>query len=123
MADPFEDLLEEYTPDIREISKLLRSMIQEAAPGAEEVFNPDQKHLTYTTSAASSDKNFLLAPKKTFVFLVFNGFKELADSEGILGSAGKQVRFMTIKTVEEANRPALRQLISAAWADTISTAA
>lgn len=115
MADPFEGMLEEYTPDVQAISRALRAVIQKGTPGAIEEVSTDQKHLSYAPSTEQDKQIILLAPKKTFVFLVFKDCKQLEDSDGLLGSSGKQTRFMTVKTMEEVNQPALSRLIESAW--------
>ncbi len=116
MADLFEEMLVEYSPDVREISIFLRDLIKAHTPGAVEQFSSELKHLTFVAKASTDKQVITLAPKKGFVFLVFPGAKDLEDSAGLLGSPGKQVRFMTVKTLDEASNPALSQLIDSAWA-------
>ncbi len=115
MVDQFEGMLEEYSPDVQAISRALRAIIQKDTPGAIEEISTDQKHLSYAPSIEQGKQIIVLAPKKTFVFLVFKDCKQLEDSENLLGSSGKQTRFMAVKSLEEANRPALSQLIESAW--------
>ena len=115
MTDTFTDLLETYSPDIQAICGSLRAVILKAAPEAVELYRPDQKHLAYVSNTPRENEILLLAPKRNFVLLVFKGSKGLKDSDGLLGSDGKEVRFMTVNTVEEANNPQLSNLIGAAW--------
>ena len=119
MGDPFETFLMDFSPSIQEISKQLRTIIQKAAPEGKEVFYQDLKHLGYSMGENLEQQIILLAPKKDFVFLVFKQCKQLQDPEGLLGATGKQICFMTIRTVEDANKPAVKQLFAAAWANSI----
>ncbi len=115
MTDPFEEMLEDYSPDVKAISDILRSEIQKAAPQAVETFNPEQKHLIYSMSDTSGSGTILLSPKKDFVLLVFKGSDQLQDPEDLLGDEGKPTRFMTVRTVEEANSAALSELFANVW--------
>ena len=115
MADLFEEMLADYSQDVREISVFLRDLIKNHAPSAIEEFNSELRHLTFASSPTSGKTFITLAPKKGFVFLVFPSAQNLEDSAGLLGSPGKAVRFMTVKTLAEASNPALSQLIDSAW--------
>jgi hypothetical protein len=119
MGDPFETFLQDFSPSIQEISMQLRTTIQEAAPEAKEVFSEDLRHLSYSYRENTAEPVLLLAAKKDFVLLVFKQCKRLRDPEGLLGNMGKPIGFMTLRTMEDANRPALKELIKSAWSSTI----
>jgi hypothetical protein len=123
MADPFVDMLEDYLPIVKTISEALRAEIQKVAPQAVEAFSLEKKHLSYSLTNDPGNEIILLAPKKDYVFLVFKASKQLTDAEGLLGGEGKQTRFMTVRSVDEAQKPGLVQLIEEAWNHAVTTTA
>ncbi len=120
MTDPFEMMLEDYLPNVKAISDVLRAEIHKAAPQAVETFNPEQKHLTYSVSDTSGSELIVLSPKKDYVLLVFKDSNQLQDPQDLLGGEGKHTRFMTVRTVEEANSPALSELFENAWSNAVA---
>lgn len=123
MVDPFEGMISDYSPEVQAVCQALRKIIREAAPEAGETIHSEQRHAAYAPASALDKEVILLAPKKNFTFLVFKGGKQIRDIDGLLGGDGKSVRFMTVKTLEEANNPALVKLISASWANALASTA
>jgi hypothetical protein len=115
MGDQFDVLLSEFSPKVGEISNALRSMIREIIPDGNEQFDQTQKHLSYSLSNSMESQVILLSPKKDYVFVVFRQCKHLDDPANLIGGDGKQARFMTVRTIEDAQKPAVKDLIKSAW--------
>src|SRR5437764_7023501 len=48
MIDPIEAFLADYTPEVQDISRVLRAMVKSAMPQAHEVLFASQNHISYS---------------------------------------------------------------------------
>lgn len=117
MHDPIEEFLEGYPPEMQVVSRILRSMVRDAMPGAREVLFARHNHFAYASSESRADTIVYICPMKEYVRLGFMFGTHLNDPQQLLVGTGKQLRHVKVRTVEEANMPALRGLVEEAWAD------
>ena len=121
MIDPIEAFLADYPPEVQEISRILRRMVNSTMPQAHEVLFASQNHIGYSFSSESmADRICYVCPMKDYVRLGFMFGTHLPDPEQLLVGEGKRLRHVKVRSVQEANRPALRELVEAAWADALT---
>jgi len=117
MSDAIDEFLAGYPLEIQAISRTLRAMACEAMPGAPEMLFASQNHFAYAFNRSRRDSIVYICPMRDYVRLGFMYGTHLNDSERLLVGEGKRLRHIKIKTVEEANRPAVRRLVEEAWTD------
>lgn len=120
MLDPFEAFFAGYTPDVRAISRELRAMVKGGMPEANEVLFARHNHIGYLFTESMRDRVCYICPLKDYVRLGFDYGGHLADPERILEGTGKRMRHVKVRTLKEADNPALKQLVEAAWANAIT---
>ena len=98
-------LLIRHTPIVREIAARVRRLILEAMPGAVEQVDPPDGLIAYGTGPRLGEQ----------VLAIADGV-DLADPAGLLEGTGKRVRHVKSRTLEDAERPALGELIAQAVA-------
>jgi hypothetical protein len=116
-----ETLLADHSEDVREVFDRLRTLVLAVMPGVtEEVDLPD--HLTAygyvegvrtTTRMRMRDLLVAIAPHSRHVNLQFADGALLDDPEGLVEGTGKRIRHVKVRTLADAERPALRRLIEA----------
>ncbi|HEV2583430.1 MAG TPA: DUF1801 domain-containing protein [Ktedonobacteraceae bacterium] len=117
MHDPIEEFLEGYPPEMQVVSRILRARVRDAMPCAREVLFARHNHFAYALSESRADTIVYICPMKEYVRLGFMFGTHLNDPQQLLVGTGKQLRHVKVRTVEEANMPALRGLVEEAWAD------
>src|SRR5205823_6475993 len=70
----------------------------------------------YSTTQSSRDRVVYICPMKDYVRLGFMRGTQLPDPEQKLVGEGKWLRHVKVRTLKEAEQPALRHLVDAAWA-------
>ena len=111
----FEQMLERSSPEVQEIARRLRALVIEVMPDVVEVPWPHQGTVGYGVGPKKNSEHFCyIAPQKERVNFGFFYGAELPDPKGLLEGTGKLLRHVKIKSVEEVERPALRQLLEAA---------
>ena len=121
MIDPIEDFFASYAPEVQDISRVLRAMVKSAMPEAHEVLFASHNHIGYSFSSESmADRVCYVCPMKDYVRLGFMFGTHLADPERLLVGTGKRLRHVKVRSMQEACRPGLRQLVEAAWADALA---
>jgi hypothetical protein len=111
----FEQMLERSSPEVQEIARRLRALVVEVMPDVVEVPWPHQGTAGYGVGPKKNSEHFCyIAPQKERVNFGFFYGAELSDPAGLLEGTGKLLRHVKIKSVEEVERPALRQLLEAA---------
>ena len=109
-------LLIRHTPIVREIAARVRRLILEAMPGAVEQVDPPDGLIAYGTGPRLGEQVLAIAPHANHVNLHFADGVDLADPAGLLEGTGKRVRHVKSRTLEDAERPALGELIAQAVA-------
>ncbi|TMG25658.1 MAG: DUF1801 domain-containing protein [Chloroflexi bacterium] len=109
-------LLIRHTPIVREIAARVRRLILEAMPGAVEQVDPPDGLIAYGTGPRLGEQVLAIAPHANHVNLQFADGVDLADPAGLLEGTGKRVRHVKSRTLEDAERPALGELIAQAVA-------
>jgi hypothetical protein len=95
-------------PQYRDIVKMIRELIRETAPDAEEL-------ISYGIPAYREKRIFaVVSPTKKDITLVFSRGAEFEDSYGLLQGTGKVSKNVKIKTLETANKEALKYYIKQA---------
>jgi len=109
-------LLIRHTPIVREIAARVRRLILEAMPGAVEQVDPPDGLIAYGTGPRLGEQVLAIAPHANHVNLQFADGVDLADPAGLLEGTGKRVRHVKSRTLEDAERPVLGELIAQAVA-------
>lgn len=120
MQDLIEAFFAGYPPEVQAICRILRSMVQNAMPQANELLFAKQNHTAYSFSMSRNDTISYICPLKDYVRLGFMYGTHLSDPYHLLIGEGKRLRHVKVRTIEEARSPALRELVEAAWADALT---
>ena len=93
----------------------LRRLIGSVAPEAHEIIYHDA--LGYGPTDAGFDRILYVTvfEKHLNLGFFFGGF--LPDPEGLLVGSGKRMRHLKIRSLQEAENPAITRLLAQAWAD------
>jgi hypothetical protein len=115
--DTFDEFLKSYPPEVQAICRKLHALVKSAMPEAYEHLYASQNHISYSNSESARDEMIYLVPMKDYVRLGFFWGGNLPDPDHLLIGAGKRLRHVKVRTLDEAGLPALKGLIEAAWAD------
>lgn len=111
----FDEVMEYFDPDIREIAGAARALIFDVLPATVEVVWPRQRTIGYGTGPKKMSEHFCaIAPYKRHVILVFNYGSELPDPQQLLEGSGKLFRHVRLESVDDVQRPAVRELLELA---------
>ncbi len=107
--------LEHLPSEKKPTVETLRRLIGLVAPEAHEIIYHDA--LGYGPTESGFDRIVYVTVFETHVNLgfFFGGF--LPDPEGLLVGSGKRMRHLKIRSLQEAEHPALTRLLAQAWAD------
>jgi hypothetical protein len=109
------DLLAKTSPTMRPIVERLRVVIGDALPEATETVDLPDNLLAYGTGQKMRDLIVGIIPHAAHVNVQFLDAVELPDPHGLLEGTGKRVRHVKNRSLADAERPALRELIQAQW--------
>jgi hypothetical protein len=110
----FEEALSGSTDMVQEIAGRLRLLIMEVNPDVVEVPWPKQKIIGYGVGPKKMTEHFCyIGAFKGHVNLGFYYGAHLPDPAGLLEGTGKNLRHIKVKSIEEAEQPALRDLLQA----------
>ncbi len=113
--EPFTDMVASFPAPIPELALASRALILDVVPRAVEVVWPQQKTAGYGTGPKKMTEQFCwLAPYPKHVVFGFYYGTELPDPEGLLEGTGRLMRHVKIRRPEDLDRPALRDLVTAA---------
>jgi hypothetical protein len=114
----FEELIAGIDPEGAEIAHRLRSIIIGIHPAAVEVVRLGDRAATYGVGPKKTTEAYTyIMPQQPQVNLGFFHGPSLPDPEGLLEGTGKAMRHVKVRTLEEAERPAIRLLLEAALAE------
>lgn len=121
MNESLEALYPNASADVLTIISRLRAMVRAAAPSATEVFYHGA--LGYGPSASGFDRIMYIAAQNGYANLGFFFGANLPDPAHLLEGSGKRMRHVKVRTGQDAEEPALRQLVRDAWADGVVSVA
>lgn len=110
---PVEEYLSNLVPDLQAITRALVAVARKNMPGANEFIYHDA--VGYSVSESPFDRICYIAPQRGYVNFGFFFGVNLPDPKHLLIGEGKRLRHVKVRSVEEAQTPALGQLITAAW--------
>ena len=114
----FEDLLEITPPSLRPIIHRLQEIILEIDPESVEVVRLGDRAATYGVGPKKMIEGYTyILPYKEWVNLGFFRGAILSDADGLLEGTGANMRHVKIRSIEDAERPAVRTLIQEALAE------
>lgn len=108
------DLFDRYPPNVQALAEELRALVRESVPAAQESVRLGWQSLGYRDPQAGYF--FGLFPKHDHVQALFEWGALLKDEEHPLEGSGAQVRYVTVRTVDEATRALLTWGLRAALA-------
>ncbi len=118
---PTAEQLKRVPPAVRPIVEAAIHTVHAAAPGAEEIpyrmAQPRSKSMMWKLVRYAADGEPVLGVG-TFTShsaMFFYRGRELDDGSGLLQGSGKDTRFVTLGSPADAARPAVKQLVRAAF--------
>ena len=116
--DLLADLPPEAAPHVAPTARALRAVILDGLPEAVEVVRLGDGAASYGVGPKKmSESHVYVAPQRDRVNLGFWHGADVPDPEGLLEGTGKRLRHVKVRSVAEAERPAVRALIEAALAE------
>ncbi len=114
----FDDLLSLTEEPLPPIVSALKEMVLEVHEDATEVVRLGDRAATYGVGPRKMiDGYAYILPHSAWVNLGFYRGTDLPDPEGLLEGMGARMRHVKIRTLDDARRPALRNLVTAAYAE------
>ena len=108
------DWLTKLAPEVRAITKQLRTIARKNIPNAREYIYHDA--IGYSVDNSPANRICYIAPQsKGYVNFGFFFGKGLSDPENLLIDEGKRLRHVKVWSVAEAKNPALAKLMAATW--------
>ena len=109
---------DELSASHREIGRFLRERIEQLHPDTHEVARTGDRAVSYGWGPKKMSEAYCyLMPLKQHVNLGFYHGVALDDPAGLLEGTGKRLRHVKLRSLTEAQRPAVQQLIEAALAE------
>jgi hypothetical protein len=114
MADPtIDDLLQSYSPQVRELTLRACHLVRSVLPDAHEKVHLGWKNIVFGSGPRMGDMVFAVAPLKERVNILLAG-ADLDDPMGLLEGTGKAGRHVKIRSVDDLENPALFGLMEQA---------
>jgi hypothetical protein len=110
VADPVEQFLSAYDPEVQELARSARALVRRLVPDAEEKLMRPWKTIAY----GCNRKFCAISPHKSWVNLQFHSGSHLPDPTGLLEGTGKSMRHVKVASPRDVRRQALANLIRAA---------
>ena len=108
----FEQAIESFSDEIKEIARQTRKLIHKVLPEFVEVVWIRQKNTGFGTGPKKKTEHFCwVMPATNHVNLGFNYGAELPDPKNILEGTGKLFRHHKVKSVKELSNPDLIKLL------------
>ncbi len=114
----FEDLLAMATEELQPIAIRLREIILELDPDACEVVRLGDRAATFGVGPKKMSEGYAyIMPNKNWVNLGFYKGAILPDPGGLLEGTGKSLRHIKTHSLDDANRPEVKELLKLALAE------
>ncbi len=114
----FDDLLTLTEGALRPVVSALRAMVLEVHSEACEVVRLGDRAATYGVGPRKMiDGYAYILPHSAWVNLGFYRGTDLPDPEGLLEGTGAKMRHVKVRSIDDAQLPALRVLVAAAYAE------
>lgn len=114
----FDDLLKEASSDVKAVAQKLREILFADLPEAIETVRLGDGAATYGPGPKKmTESHVYIMPKEAYVNLGFFHGSSLNDPDNLLEGTGKKMRHVKVRSLEEAEGPALRSLILEALAE------
>jgi hypothetical protein len=114
----FADLIQLTAIELRPLLERLREIVIEIDPAAVEVVRLGDRAATYGLGPKKMSEGYVyILPHSKWVNLGFYRGADLPDPDNLLEGTGKKLRHIKIRSLADAERPAVRRLISAALAE------
>ncbi len=114
-AAAYAEIVARSSPEVRELATRARALVLDVMPRAFEVVWSGQGIAGYGTGPRKMSEHFCwISPQRAHVNLGFNYGAELPDPEHLLEGTGRLFRHVKLRSVDDVNRSALRQLVEAA---------
>ena len=111
----FDDLMDITVPDMQPIARRLREDVVKIDPQTVEVVRLGDRAATYGVGPKKMSEGYAyIIPHSKWVNLGFFKGADLPDPAGIMEGTGKKLRHVKVRSVEEAGRHEIRQLIGEA---------
>lgn len=111
----FDELLAITEEPLHPIARAVRAAVFEVDPDANEVVRLGDRAATYGVGPRKMiDGYAYIQPAKRWINLGFYQAVDLADPEGLLEGTGTRMRHVKIRSLDDAGRPAIRDLIQGA---------
>ena len=111
----FDDLVAGLDPNIEQIARSLRDLILRLDPDAVEVVRLGDHAASFGLGPKKMSEAYAyIMPKATYVNLGFYNGAALVDPAGLIEGTGKRLRHVKVYSSQEAEQPALHQLIETA---------
>ncbi|MEA2025179.1 MAG: DUF1801 domain-containing protein [Chloroflexota bacterium] len=114
----FDELMAQSEPAMRPIATRLRQVVLEVHPQAVEVARLGDRAATYGLGPKKMSEAYCyVLPHTNWVNLGFFAGAELPDPDGLLEGTGAKLRHVKVRSLGDAEAPALRVLIEAALSE------
>ena len=111
----FKDVIAGFSAEVEKIARGLRDVIEAVHPDAVEVPRPGERTVGYGVGPKKMSETYAyIGVYPRYVNLGFYHGASLPDPDGLLEGAGKQLRHVKVHSLNEVDRPALRNLVEAA---------
>lgn len=108
----FEQAIQTFSDDIREIARQTRKLIYTMLPDVVEVVWVRQKNTGFGTGPKKKTEHFCwIMPATNYVNLGFNFGAELPDPKKLLKGTGKLFRHYKVKSLKDLSNPDLIKLL------------
>lgn len=108
----FEQAIQTFSDDIREIARQTRKLIYTVLPDVVEVVWVRQKNTGFGTGPKKKTEHFCwIMPATNYVNLGFNFGAELPDPKKLLKGTGKLFRHYKVKSLKDLSNPDLIKLL------------
>ena len=115
MSNGFEKITTGAAPQIQDLARRAKALVEEIMPGVVEVTWPNQGIISFGVGPRKMSEHFCyIAVLKNRINLGFYYGADLPDPAGLLEGTGKLMRHIKIARLEQLENPALRQLLVAA---------
>jgi hypothetical protein len=108
------DFLSKYSPEVTGLALALRASLLKQLPDVTEQLDLPAKMVAYCYGQKYAEMICVIIPSKKGLKLGFYKGTELPDPAGMLEGTGKISRYMQIKSKEQIDSPALKDLLSVA---------